>query len=64
MSKKQMWEKLATPAPKRIKVVCPPHFTKNKTGDGWVIEGTDTPFDPSTYNEEDYTIYIDDWFEK
>lgn len=64
MSKKEVWEKLSTPAPKKIKFTVPPHFCKDRDGPGYHIEGTNTPFDPNTYNEDDYSIWIDDPFGK
>ena len=56
------WKKLKSTKKRKIKFCAPPHFTRNKTDDGYVLEGTDKPYDPSAHTMDEYTIWIDDPF--
>jgi len=61
MSEREVWDKLKAPPRKRIRFSVATHFIPNKTGDGWLIEGTDKPVDPKTHVERVIWIYEDDW---
>ena len=61
MSKQEVWDKLTKPTRKCILFCVPTHFTRNKTDDGWVVEGTDIPYNPATHVDREIWIYDDDW---